>query len=134
MDTQLILKSASSPLHSVDAVDSDTTPETAEMMNFTALTVPKATDIEALTTEFGTAIDSHCPCYNKEVTTYKKTRDYYGKSILENTQLPFNIATESSNEPLKILQINLARAKAATNQLHLTASTIKPYVILVQEQ
>ncbi|GBN49429.1 hypothetical protein AVEN_77503-1, partial [Araneus ventricosus] len=54
MDTQLILKSASSPLHSVDAVDSDTTPETAEMMNFTALTVPKATEIEALTTKSGT--------------------------------------------------------------------------------
>ncbi|GBM10075.1 hypothetical protein AVEN_92905-1 [Araneus ventricosus] len=54
-------------------------------------------------------------------------------SILENTQFPYNIATESSNEPLKILQINLARAKAATNQLHLTASTIKPDVILVQE-
>ncbi|GBM93272.1 hypothetical protein AVEN_168038-1 [Araneus ventricosus] len=39
----------SSPLHSVDAVNSDTTPETAEMMNFTALTVPKA-----LTTTSGT--------------------------------------------------------------------------------
>ncbi|GBM78644.1 Vitamin K-dependent gamma-carboxylase [Araneus ventricosus] len=39
-----------------------------------------------------------------------------------------------SNEPLKILQINLSRAKAATNKLHLTASTIKPDVILVQEQ
>ncbi|GBN17872.1 hypothetical protein AVEN_151355-1, partial [Araneus ventricosus] len=45
-----------------------------------------------------------------------------------------NIATESSNEPLKILQISLARAKAATNLLQLTASTIKPDVILVQEQ
>ncbi|GBO08352.1 hypothetical protein AVEN_113779-1 [Araneus ventricosus] len=55
-------------------------------------------------------------------------------SIFENTQFPYNIATESSNEPLKILQINLARAKAATNQLQETASTIKPDVILVQEQ
>ncbi|GBM59815.1 hypothetical protein AVEN_10022-1 [Araneus ventricosus] len=55
-------------------------------------------------------------------------------SILENTQFPYNIVTESSNEPLKIPQINLARAKAATNQLHLRASTIKPDVILVQEQ
>ncbi|GBM71860.1 hypothetical protein AVEN_229358-1 [Araneus ventricosus] len=55
-------------------------------------------------------------------------------SILENTQFPYNIAIESSNEPVKILQINLARAKATTNQLHLTASTIKSDVILVQEQ
>ncbi|GBO05585.1 hypothetical protein AVEN_119735-1 [Araneus ventricosus] len=55
-------------------------------------------------------------------------------SIFENTQFPYNIATESSNEPLKILQINLARAKAATNQLQETASMIKPDVILVQEQ
>ncbi|GBN69430.1 hypothetical protein AVEN_83371-1 [Araneus ventricosus] len=55
-------------------------------------------------------------------------------SIFENTQFPYNIAIESSNEPLKILQINLARAKAATNQLQETASTIKPNVILVQEQ
>ncbi|GBL99720.1 hypothetical protein AVEN_249756-1 [Araneus ventricosus] len=39
----------------------------------------------------------------------------------------------SSNDPLKILQLNLAGAKAATNQLHLTAITIKPDVILVQE-
>ncbi|GBN39631.1 Putative protein in type-1 retrotransposable element R1DM [Araneus ventricosus] len=55
-------------------------------------------------------------------------------SIFENAQFPYNIATESSNQPLKILQINLARAKAATNQLHLTARTNKPDVILVQEQ
>ncbi|GBN28783.1 hypothetical protein AVEN_15172-1 [Araneus ventricosus] len=54
--------------------------------------------------------------------------------IFENAQFPYNIATESSNQPLKILQINLARAKASTNQLHLTASTNKPDVILVQEQ
>ncbi|GBN17042.1 hypothetical protein AVEN_168575-1 [Araneus ventricosus] len=82
------------------------------------------------------AIDSHCPCYNKEVTAYKKQGTIFSmdNSVLENTQFPYNIATESSNEPLKILQINLARAKAATNQLHLTARTIKPDVILVQEQ
>ncbi|GBN99000.1 hypothetical protein AVEN_79558-1 [Araneus ventricosus] len=55
-------------------------------------------------------------------------------SIFENAQFPYNIVTESSNQPLKILQINLARAKAATNQLHLTASTNKPDEILVQEQ
>ncbi|GBL64582.1 hypothetical protein AVEN_265928-1 [Araneus ventricosus] len=55
-------------------------------------------------------------------------------SIFENTQFPYNIAIQSSNEPLKILQINLARAKAATNQLQETASTIKPDVILMQEQ
>ncbi|GBO27891.1 hypothetical protein AVEN_54020-1 [Araneus ventricosus] len=55
-------------------------------------------------------------------------------SIFESTQFPYNIATEPSNEPLNILQINLARAKAATNQLQETASTIKPDVILVQEQ
>ncbi|KAF8789544.1 hypothetical protein HNY73_007475 [Argiope bruennichi] len=52
----------------------------------------------------------------------------------ENSSFPFNIATASTQDPLKILQINLARAKASTNQLHLTASTIKPDIILVQEQ
>ncbi|GBN22804.1 hypothetical protein AVEN_104515-1 [Araneus ventricosus] len=82
------------------------------------------------------AIYSHCPCYNKEVTAYKKRGSIFSmdNSIFENTQFPYNIATESSNESLKILQINLARAKAATNQLQETASTIKPDVILVQEQ
>ncbi|KAF8791598.1 putative 115 kDa protein in type-1 like protein [Argiope bruennichi] len=40
----------------------------------------------------------------------------------------------STQDPLKILQINLARAKASTNQLHLTESTIKSDIILVQEQ
>ncbi|GBN49430.1 hypothetical protein AVEN_77504-1 [Araneus ventricosus] len=55
-------------------------------------------------------------------------------SIFENIQFPYNITTESSKEPLKILQINLARAKAAINQLQLTASTIKTDVILVQKQ
>ncbi|GBN38689.1 hypothetical protein AVEN_82136-1 [Araneus ventricosus] len=82
------------------------------------------------------AIDSHCPCYNKEVTAYKKQGTIFSmnNSIFENTQFPYNIVTESSTEPLKILQINLARAKVATNPLHLTASTIKPDVILVHEK
>ncbi|GBM78704.1 hypothetical protein AVEN_25765-1 [Araneus ventricosus] len=76
------------------------------------------------------------PCYNKEVTAYRKTRTIFSinNSIFENIQFPYNITTESSNEPLKILQIKLAKAKEVTNQLHLTASTIKPDIILVQEQ
>ncbi|KAF8777628.1 Delta and Notch-like epidermal growth [Argiope bruennichi] len=45
-----------------------------------------------------------------------------------------HVCSTSTQDPLKILQINLARAKASTNQLHLTASTIKPDIILVQEQ
>ncbi|GBM03706.1 hypothetical protein AVEN_134932-1 [Araneus ventricosus] len=51
-----------------------------------------------------------------------------------NYKIRHRAIDKSSNEPLKILQINLARAKAATNQLQETASTIKPDVILVQEQ
>ncbi|KAF8791633.1 hypothetical protein HNY73_006474 [Argiope bruennichi] len=40
----------------------------------------------------------------------------------------------STQDPLKILQISLARAKVSTNRLHLTASAIKPDIIQVEEQ
>ncbi|KAF8789900.1 hypothetical protein HNY73_007803 [Argiope bruennichi] len=56
------------------------------------------------------------------------------RNNLENSSFPFNITTAGIQDPLKILQINLARAKASTNQLHLTTITIKPDIILVQEQ
>ncbi|GBL84681.1 hypothetical protein AVEN_191133-1 [Araneus ventricosus] len=64
-------------------------------------------------------VNNHCPCYNKHLTAYRKqgTIISMDNTIFENTHFLYNTATASAHEPLKILQINLARAKAATNQL-----------------